>query len=344
MRSSDSGKPNKTIVVIATAFLFAAAAALIITIVACSESKPRKPVDFGKGEETFGPWMKNVETARLSFDPAGAYVNKPVKGNLQVHLSQEEFDKLPKTVNVYQMEPMVKSQEEFSKIAAKFDLFYLHGSQVATDTKDVKSHKRELCFHPDTDVLDYYDLKKDDASLYEHDVPSEKKCIKIAEEIARDKGLLLPGVKACATNETTQSDPENRKKSVVRDRSVVFGMSVDGMDIRGPGSQMRIRIGSDGGLIWVMTSLRPLMLIGTYKTKPMDQVLREAQSGIGCMSLEPDSTDPVVESVSMFYYAEESTMDEGDPQSEQNRAVLPVYALMGGNCCIYVPAFGEMID
>lgn len=118
-------------------------------------------------------------------------------------------------------------------------------------------------------------------------------------------------------------------------RTVVIGRNVNGYDVRGPGMELRIILGNRGNLCYVDSNLRKLELCGTYKVKRLEQALDEARQGTGTMNLDPDRETPTVKNVSIFYYAE--------PSNRENRALLPVYAFMGGDCCIYVPAFGEPV-
>lgn len=59
------------------------------------------------------------------------------------------------------------------------------------------------------------------------------------------------------------------------------------------------------------------------------------REGAETMNLDPDRENPTVKNVSIFYYAE--------PSNRENRILLPVYAFMSGDCCIYAPAFGELV-
>jgi hypothetical protein len=113
----------------------------------------------------------------------------------------------------------------------------------------------------------------------------------------------------------------------------VIGTSVDGYDIRGPGMQMRIRIGAEGKMTYMRTNLKRLELYGTYPLKPLAQALAEGQAGSDTLNLEPEVVNPTVTSMKILYNSHSS--------ERSNELLLPVYAFMGPDCMIYVPAVNQ---
>jgi hypothetical protein len=58
--------------------------------------------------------------------------------------------------------------------------------------------------------------------------------------------------------------------------------------------------------------------------------LAEAQAGTDSVNLQYDVENPTVDTVAIFYYSDSSVRKHG--------LLMPVYAFMSKNCCIYVPA------
>jgi hypothetical protein len=95
-------------------------------------------------------------------------------------------------------------------------------------------------------------------------------------------------------------------------------------------------IGDHGRLVYLSDNLRNLKLYGTYRMRPLEQALDEARRGAGTMNLQPKAENPTVKKLELLYYAETTNRDQ--------RLLQPVYAFMGDDCCIYVPAFGEQVS
>jgi hypothetical protein len=279
--------------------------------------------------------IANPPEPRLSFNPSGSYVNNPVKGELNVQIDPEDLKKIPETINVYKILPMFKSEEELKEMAARFGM-YGECSEMAIEKGD-----KRIGYSWKMDCFYFNDDEEGSAPGAPIDVPSKEESKKIAWKIAQEKDLLCPEAEIIATNVTQGAGDATDNQLVPEQRTVVIGRNVDGYRVRGPGMELRIKLGNKGALCYVTDYLRKLELYGTYKIKPLEQALDEARKGIGSMNLMSNSKEdtepenPTVKDMAIFYYAELSY--------RENRALIPVYAFMGGDCSICVPAFGERI-
>lgn len=272
--------------------------------------------------------VRSLPELRLSFEPTNS-VNVPVKQELEVDIAKEDLEKIPQTIKVYEMLPMFQSEKELKKTAAAF------GMSGEVEYMTLRKDSLSFWYQPFQDML--YVRDKKIAEFQEvPEVPSERECKEIAWKMAEEKGLLCPEAEIIATNQTDMASDSTGNKLVPLLRHVIIGRSLDGYDVRGPGMQLRIMLGDKGRLAYLYDCLRPLRLVGNYSIKPLEQALREAQVGTGSMNLQIDAHNPTVKNLDIFYYAQ-------GPLREA-RALLPVYAFMGHDCCIYVPAFGERIE
>lgn len=290
-------------------------------------------------------YVTDISPPRLSFDPSASNINIPVNGQLQVKIEPKDLENLPETIKVYEMMPLVTSEKELRVIA---DRLGMHGNSFSATSVSERDNKRnlvyrELWYDSYEDTLNYFDNVVNRQRV--NSVPSKEKCKEIAWTIAEEKGLLCPEATIIAMNETSTSDRSADDSFFVVKRDIVIGRNIDGLEVRGPGCQLRMTLGADGKLISIFDCLRPLNPIGTYRLKPLQQALEEATKGQGTVNLQPDTLNPTVANLGIFYYAETSSRTrESDQPSQQNRALLPVYAFKSDDCCIYVPAFGDPID
>jgi hypothetical protein len=301
-----------------------------------SKKSAYKSSPFGVQSWDGVPTWKQIEqlpALRLSFDPSSSStVNLPAKGQITTQIDPNDISELPKTIDVYEMLPICRSEKEFAKKASRLGV---SGNPTDAQAMNIVNGKLSVSYNPLEDKLSYNDYKQMESHSLS-DVPTKEQSKKIAWKWAKEKGLLVPGALITATNHGDVAGDDTSGVLVPETRDVVIGVSVGGYDVGGPGMSLRIKMGSKGKVETADDCLRRLKLIGTYKLKPLEQALDEAAKGQGTMNLQPETVNPTIKNVSIFYYAQ--------PPSLENRVLLPVYAFMSNDCCIYVPAFGEPVS
>jgi hypothetical protein len=293
---------------------------------------------------TVGPWMKpgstQIDWVRINglskydfaLNSESGNANKPVKGQLQVHFDTGALDKLPKSLTVYKSLPLVESEKQFKEIAARFGL---HG-ELRRGNVLIENGDTGLYYDPEQDQLSYLDNEASRIPTQVPHVPSLAVCEQIATTYAKRMGLLPPGAHAIAQSEETGTLRKlTGNQDHVFKRTIVFGedSKVNGYIVRGSGMQLRIAIGDKGAVCSMEDNLRSLETFGTYPLKPIDQALAEAQAGKDTVNLQANVENPTVNAVDIFYYCDTSDRTHG--------LLMPVYAFMSDNCCIYVPAVNE---
>lgn len=256
--------------------------------------------------------------------------NLPVNGTLQVSLKPSSLENLPRTLMVYKLVPLVTSAEQFKGIAAKFGI----RGPMTEGYIQVRQGSRSITYDPENGELSYIDYDLERKQYDKPEVPSKEECAAIALRIAKSRGLLPEGSRVIATNVTSGTIGLSRNHSWegVVNRTIVIGCDLVGGNYptRGSGMQLRMTIGNKGELIDLTDNLRALTPYGEFPSKPIEQALSEAQAGKDTLNLESAVENPTVSDVAIFYYADASDREHG--------LLLPVYAFMSGNCCIYVPA------
>ncbi|MFH1150236.1 MAG: hypothetical protein V1748_07165 [Actinomycetota bacterium] len=267
---------------------------------------------------------------KLGLDIPAGQENQPVRGDFQLVVDPSDYPVVPETLNVYEYVRAIETEEQFRGIAAKFGAegimekngdFYMMGEgdlkfSYETDSERIEFTDERLLRHPG-DVPD---------------VPSQEQCKKIAWNLMEQMGLLPQ--EAEIIGEATDGGSISAKglDDVIFSRSVEIGRKLDGYPIRGPGMEMWVELADKGELASFDSNIRPLKLYGTYKVKSVEEALEDARKGNGTMNLDPDIPNPIVNRISIMYYA--------DPSDPENRLLQPVYSIVG-QCCIYVPAIKE---
>lgn len=335
---------NKLILAVATLSIMSVALVLVFTTPwegketaghSDAEVTPGPPVDhcpWTKPGSMKIDWDRIHAMSQYDFrlNSDSGLANIPVKGELRVEIDPADTQKIPETLKVYKIVPLVQSEDEFKQIAARFDL----RGELKEGYICISDGKRYISYDAEEDVLTYYDRERIKHSREVPNVPSKEECMEIAMEIARETGLLPPGAEVIATNSeqgTTSAETGNRMHVMMR--GIVIGISIAGYDVRGLGMELRMELGAKGELCSLRNRLRKFEYYGTYPVKPIDQALQEARMGKDTLNLEPDRENPTVTDFDIHYYSDNSY--------RKNSLLLPVYAFMGSDCCIYVPAVNQ---
>lgn len=301
-------------------------------------TKGHEVIDVPGQRKNHGPWTKpgsleiDWESIRsmseypFSLFPDGKSVDAPVRGQLQVKLDTGLSERLPATLRVYKLIPLVESEKDFRDIASQIGL----DGEWREGYICIKNESESLTYNPERDTLEYQDIQLSRYPSHIPRVPSKEKCTEIATAYARKAALLPAGARAVATNEMRGTNPDTGSKTHVIKRAVVFGMEIDGYKVRGTGMGLRVYVGDRGKICSFSNNLRKLAAIGDFPVKPIEQALAEAQSGKGVISLENEIENPSVTDLDILYYCDDS--------NRKASLLMPVYAFIGPDCCIYVPA------
>jgi hypothetical protein len=286
----------------------------------------------GKGSKVNWNQINSIAKCDFSLNAEGDSANRPVRGQLVVRISPAQLQHFPETLDVYRIVPLVESDKQFRDLANRFGL----RGEFSIGSVGVKAGTRSLTYDPNLDQLVYIDDNATKYPTHIPNVPSVSRCKQIAMNIASEKGLLPTGARVVATSEETGTISHltgNEEHLISRTVVVAQDFKISGYQVRGTGMQMRLTLGDGGVLCYLIDSLRPLKVYGTYPLKPIDQALAEAQAGKDTVNLQANIENPTVNAVDIFYYCDTSDRTHG--------LLMPVYAFMSDNCCIYVPAVNE---
>lgn len=286
------------------------------------QPKPAETIDWQE--------VQAIPEPRLGLMPPLSCANLPVQGELNVNIDPADISKLPESINVYEFVPFISSEEDFRAIADRFGM----RGDLEAPMISIQDGNKLLYYTIGEDSITYRDTGLEKDPMTPPTVPSDAECQKIAWKLAEKYGLLVPGAEIIEAGGSTGGLAGD--KAYIIKRSLVIGRSLDGYRVRGPGMQIFISIGDRGRLVYLSNNLRDLKLYGTYRLKPLEQALDEAKRGAGTMNLQAESVNPTVTKLEIVYYAETAEREQ--------RLLQPVYAFMGDDCCIYVPAFGERIE
>jgi hypothetical protein len=160
----------------------------------------------------------------FALNGTGGAANVPVKGQLEVSIEPSQLTRIPKTLNVYKLIPMVQSEKEF--VAIERGLGF--GDDFRRGYICIERGSKAIAHNAESDTLEYSDYESDRYPEDVPDVPSKEKCKQIAMDIARKADLLPSEAHVIATNQESGTNLKTgNKKSVVR-RGVVIGIDVDG--------------------------------------------------------------------------------------------------------------------
>jgi hypothetical protein len=326
----------KTLLLAAGAVALVAAGVVLVLLLGRSTDRPAVNTLGGENNPWKKPGTDEIDWDRINalsgydfaLNAESGKANLPVKGRLQVSLSPEELAKVPDRLDVYRLVPLVSSDEEFERIAEGFGL----SGPISSDAIHVGDGIRGLYYHPEQDELMYVDEDAGKWPKKPPKVPSEKECDKIALDFCSKAGILPPGSRVMAHAESNGGGDSWGGVECTTGRTVIIGLDLylGGYGVRGAGMQCRVNVVGDGKISYINDNLRRVEPYGSYRVKPIEQALAEAQAGTDTVNLEPDSVDPTVSSLDIFYYCDTSERSHG--------LLMPVYAFMSGDCCIYVPA------
>lgn len=273
--------------------------------------------------------IRALSQYEFALNAEGGDANVPVRGEFKVEIDPADIQEIPKTLDVYKYVPLVQSEEGFKQIASRFGL----KGEMKEGYIAMEENGRTLSYDAGDDTLHYYDREASKYPMDIPDVPSEEECKEIAMDIATETGLLPPGGKVIATNKESGTNPETGNQMNVTKRGIVIGVDIDGYRVRGHGMELRMDIGTEGLLCSICDNLRRLEYYGTFPVKPIEQALEEARTGKDTVNLEVDLENQTVTAFDFFYFSDNSY--------RKNGLLMPVYAFMGSDCCIYVPAVNQ---
>lgn len=302
--------------------LLIGAVSIVVTVLIVMQ----KPASVKEGSTSTLFNQGEKSSVSLEFNTGtGNAVNIPVKGTLNPVINAADLARIPDSISVYQMLPVVNNEQDFRSYAQRF------GISGVIQRNVIKTGEMSVSYITPLNTLEYRNDAHESSNGIQG-VPGIQAARRLAWEFAQEKRLLSPSATIIASNQRFEVSPRTNNKTMVVNRDVVIGRSIEGYDVRGPGMQLRITLGNKGKVLRATNSLRPLKLYKRYKIKPLEQALKEAQIGQNTMNLQPEIESPKVTNVSIFYYAQYDSC-----------TLIPVYAFMSGECCIYVPACGEQL-
>ncbi|MCG2794337.1 MAG: hypothetical protein L6427_00395 [Actinomycetia bacterium] len=278
----------------------------------------------------------------LPLDAPGECANKPVQGKLILNVEDEDLPQTPEKMTVYCLEPIVKTEEEIHELAAKFGITDIERSHKEIDSREYDSYQGMKGDRIETCLAFGYDVIDENFNFENHakygrenpNLPTKDESRGIALDTLESLGLLPDEAYVSGTGgEQTETIRDGEWVKFFDHRNVIISRKLDGHYVIGPGMRIKVSLGTNGELIGLDSTMRNPVPHKEFKTKSIEDAIRDAKKGKNTMNLHPEVKDPEVTKVEILFYA--------DPAKPENKYLQPVYCLTGPETCIYVPAIKQ---